>query len=367
MSSTLGTVFRVTTWGESHGPAIGAVVDGCPPGLRLSDEDLQIDLDRRRPGRSRLSSARREADRVGIRSGVFQGCTTGTPIALEIANADARPGAYDALKDLYRPSHADFTYHMKYGTRDWRGGGRSSARETACRVAAAAVARKLLTERWGVEVVAWVEEVAGVESGPVNADTVTRTEVDAHAIRCPDPAAADTLAAVVEAARQAGDTVGGVIGCVARGVPAGWGEPVFARLEAELARACLSLPAAKAFESGSGFFGTRQRGSEHNDAFEPDGEGGIRTRTNRSGGIQGGISNGMPVTARVGFKPVPTHHLPQDTVDTSGRPTILAAKGRHDPCVLPRAVPLVEAAFLLVLADAALLQQARLGARPGGR
>ncbi len=367
MSSTTGVVFCVTTWGESHGPGIGAVVDGCPPGLPLTEADLQPDLDRRRPGRSRLASGRKEPDRVRILSGVFEGQTTGTPISLSIDNADARPRDYEALKDLFRPSHADYTYRAKYGVRDWRGGGRAGARETAARVAAAAVARKLLADRFGVEVVGWTEEIAGVHGPEVDPQSVSREAVDAHEVRCPDPAAAEAMAAAVEAARKDLDTVGGVVGCVARGVPAGWGEPVFGKLEAELARACLSLPAAKGFESGSGFAGAALRGSEHNDPFEPDGDGGVRTRGNRSGGIQGGISNGMPVTVRVAFKPVPTLAREQDTVDVEGLPVRVAARGRHDPCVVPRAVPLVEAAVLLVLADAALAQAARLGVAAQGR
>jgi chorismate synthase len=368
MSSTTGLLFRVTTWGESHGPALGAVVDGCPPGVHLSADDIQPDLDRRRPGQSRLSSQRKEPDRVEIASGVFEGRTTGTPISLRIENADAEPGAYDHLKDLFRPSHADFTYHAKFGGhRDWRGGGRASARETASRTAAGAIARKLLLERWGVEVVAWVDQVGEIGCGEVDATTVDHAAVDAHLVRCPDAAAAARMQAEIEAARSEKDTVGGVVACVARGVPVGWGEPVFDRLEADLAKACLSLPAAKGFESGSGFGGTRMRGSEHNDAFEPDGQGGVRTRTNRSGGIQGGISNGMPVLLRVAFKPVATHFLEQETVGTDGRPVRFSARGRHDPCVLPRAVPIVEAAVLLTLADHALRHAALVDATPAER
>lgn len=368
MSSTTGVLFQVTTWGESHGPAIGAVVQGCPPGLSLSEADLQPDLDRRRPGQSALTSQRDEADRVVIESGVFEGRTTGTAIALRIGNRDAKPGAYDHLKDLFRPSHADFTYHEKSrGHRDWRGGGRASARETAARVAAAGIARKLLADRWGVEVVAWVDSVADVTSPAVDPEAIDRAAVDAHPVRCPNPDAAQAMAAAIDAARKAKDTVGGVVACVARGVPAGWGEPVFDKLDADLAKACLSIPAAKGFESGSGFAGAAMRGSEHNDAFEPDGSGGVRTPTNRSGGVQGGISNSMPVVFRVAFKPVATHFLPQQTVDTDGRPVTLQARGRHDPCVVPRAVPIVEAAALLTLADHALRQCAQLGGMPHER
>jgi chorismate synthase len=303
--STHGTLLRVTTFGESHGAAMGCILDGCPAGLPITAEEIQIDLDRRRPGQNRLTTPRKEADAVEILSGVFEGRTLGTPIALLVRNKNADPSAYDALKDLYRPSHADFTWEAKFGLRDHRGGGRSSARETVGRVAAGAIARKL-------------QEV-----------------------------------------RAERDTLGGTIGAVARGVPAGWGEPVFDRLEADLARAMLSIPAAKGFESGSGFGGTLLRGSEHNDPFALDADGGVVTTTNRSGGVQGGISNGMPITLRVAFKPVATHFQSQETVTTAPRkPTVFQAKGRHDPCVLPRAVPIVEAMMALVLADHWLRQRA---------
>jgi len=368
VGSSIGRLFRVTTWGESHGPAIGAVVEGCPPGVALSEADLQVDLDRRRPGQSALTTQRKEGDLVRIEAGVFEGTTTGAPISLRIENRDANPGAYEHLRDLFRPSHADFTYHEKYrGHRDWRGGGRSSARETAARVAAGAVARKLLADRWGVEVVAWVDQVADVRGPDVDVAAVCRAAVDAHAVRCPDAAAAQAMTEAIEAARRDKDTVGGIVGCVARGVPAGWGDPVFDKLEADLAKACLSIPAAKGFESGAGFQGVGLRGSDHNDAFEPDGEGGVRTTTNRSGGIQGGISNGMPVVFRVAFKPVATHFQMQHTVDAKGRATTFQARGRHDPCVLPRATPVVEAAALLTLADHALRQRANLGGMPRSR
>ncbi len=359
--STFGHMFRVTTFGESHGPAIGAIVDGCPPGLELSAEDIQPELDRRRPGTSRLASGRKERDRVHVYSGVFEGRTTGTPIALVFYNEDAKPGAYDAMKDLYRPSHADFTYDAKYGHRAWPGGGRASARETAARVAAGAIARKLLSEAHGVEIVAWVAEVAGV-SAEVDDAEVARAAVAANGpVQCPDPEAAARMTELIEAARKDGDTVGGVIGCVARGVPVGLGDPVFDKLDAALAGAMIGLPAAKGFEIGSGFGGTALRGSAHNDAFVP-GEGGtVVTRTNRSGGVQGGISNGMPVTLRVAFKPVATHFHEQDTVDRSGAATRFAARGRHDPCVLPRAVVIVEAMTALCLCDAWLRHRGQTG------
>ena len=359
--STFGRMFRVTTFGESHGPAIGAVVDGCPPGLALAEEDLQPDLDRRRPGTSRLASGRRERDQVHIYSGVFEGHTTGTPIALVFYNEDAKPGAYETMKDLYRPSHADFTYDAKYGHRAWPGGGRASARETAARVAAGAIARKLLRQAHGAEIVAWVAEVADIAAA-VDAASVTRDQVAAHgAIQCPDPAAATQMTAHIEAARKDGDTVGGVVACVARGVPAGLGDPVFDKLDAALAGAMIGLPAAKGFELGSGFGGALVRGSEHNDSFETDASGRIVTRTNRSGGVQGGISNGMPITLRVAFKPVATHFHEQDTVDRDGVAARLAARGRHDPCVLPRAVVIVEAMTALCVCDAWLRHRGQTG------
>jgi len=364
--NTLGRLFRVTTFGESHGPALGAIVDGCPPGLALSEADLQPDLDRRRPGRNRLMSARAEEDKVKILSGVADGLTTGTPIALVIESTDQRPKAYDGMATLFRPSHADFTYQAKYHHRARSGGGRASARETAARVAAGGVAKKLLAERLGVDIVAWVDRVGDVQAA-VDAERVTLAEVLGNDVQCPDPVAAPRMEALIEEVRKDGDTIGGVIGAIARGVPAGWGDPVFDKLEAELARAMLSLPAAKAFESGSGFAGTAWRGSAHNDPFYMDpavaggGLAAVRTRTNHSGGIQGGISNGMPVTVRVGFKPVATHFQPQETVDEAGQPASFAAKGRHDPCVLPRAVVIVEAMMALVLVDAWLRHRGQTG------
>ena len=356
--NTFGHLFRVTTFGESHGPQVGAIVDGCPARLQLSPEDIQPDLDRRRPGQSRLSTARREPDQVRIQSGVSEGLTTGTPIALTFENADAKPSSYTSMRELYRPSHADFTYDAKYGHRAWSGGGRASARETVARVAAGAIARKLLAQELGVEVVAWVERV-GELVAQVDVERVTRADVAAHgAVQCPDSEAAAQMTAAIEAARKGGDTLGGVIRCVVRGAPAGLGEPVFDKLEATLAHGMLSLPAAKGFEIGSGFAGTRMMGSEHNDAFvNVDGE--IRTATNRSGGVQGGISNGMPIVFGVAFKPVATHFKAQDTVDRSGQAATLAAKGRHDPCVLPRAVVIVEAMAALSVCDAWLRQRAQ--------
>lgn len=351
MSST-GRLFRVTTFGESHGVALGAVVEGCPPGLRIDFEALQADLDRRRPGQSALTTPRDEADRVQVVSGVFEGETTGTPIAMIFFNKDADSSAYEAVRDVFRPGHADFTYEARFGRRDHRGGGRASARETVARVAAAGIARQWLAARHGVEVVGWVDSVASLEAR-VDPAHVTRVMVEATPVRCPDPTVAAQMIELIEEVRHAGDTVGGVVGAVARGVPAGWGDPVFDKLEADLAKACLSLPACKGFEVGSGFAGTRLRGSQHNDAFVND-SGQIRTATNRAGGVLGGISTGEPLVVRAAFKPVSTHFQPQTTVNRAGEEVALQNRGRHDPCVLPRAVPLVEAALLLTLADHAL-------------
>lgn len=361
MGNTFGHLFRVTTWGESHGATIGAVVDGCPPRLALDAADIQVDLDRRAPGQSRLTTQRKESDTVRIVSGVYEGRTLGTPIGLEIANVDQRSADYDEMATRYRPSHADYTYAAKYGIRDHRGGGRTSARETAGRVAAGAVARKLLADRWRVEIVAWVSTVAAL-AAECDVETVTREAVDATPIRCPDPAVAAQMIERVDAARKDGNSLGGTVTCAVRGCPPGWGEPVFDRLEADLAKAMLSLPASKGFEVGSGFAGTVMTGREHNDEFYMDGDR-VRTRTNRSGGVQGGITNGETVYVRVAFKPTATIMRPQHTVTTTGEETTITGRGRHDPCVLPRAVPMVEAMAALVLADHALRQTA-LGGTP---
>lgn len=361
MGNTWGRLFRVTTFGESHGPAVGCVVDGCPAGLPLAVADVQHELDRRRPGQSKLVTQRDEADQVEILSGVHEGLTMGTPIALLVRNRDQRPGAYDEMKELYRPSHADLAYDLKFGRRDHRGGGRSSARETVGRVAAGAVARALLARAAGVGIRAWVAEVGG-EAMPGDRVDWDEAAVEAHPTRCPDPATAARFEAMIQAARADGDSLGGVVRAAVHGLPAGLGEPVFDRLEAELAKAMLSLPASKGFEVGSGFAGTRMTGSTHNDPYVPGEDGRIRLGSNRSGGIQGGISVGEPILFRVAFKPTATIAKPQATVDRRGRPATLAAKGRHDPCVLPRAVPIVEAMAALVLVDAWLLQRARAGA-----
>ncbi len=356
MSSAFGTLFRVSTYGESHGGGVGAIIDGCPPRLAIDLAEIQHDLDRRRPGQSRLVTQRDEADQVEILSGVYDGYTTGTPIGLLVRNGDARPAAYDHLKDVYRPSHADFTYDQKYGFRNHEGGGRSSARETIGRVAAAAIARKLLQTVADVEVLAWVSSVHEINS-TVDSATVSLADVEASPTRCPDPVAAAAMTTAIEQARRDGDSLGGVVTCVARRVPTGLGEPVFDRLDADLAKGALSLPASKGFEIGSGFGATTMTGLSHNDPFVP-GVDGPRTASNNSGGVQGGISNGADVIFRVAFKPTGTISSEQDTVNTDGEAVRLAAKGRHDPCVLPRAVPMVEAMALLTLADHWLRQQA---------
>lgn len=363
MGNTFGHLFRITTWGESHGPGVGVVVDGCPPRLELSETDIQPDLDRRRPGQSRIVTPRQERDTVEILSGVFEGRTLGTPIAMWVRNQDARSEAYTEMAEKYRPSHADYTYQAKFGHRDWRGGGRTSARETVGRVAAGAIARKLLCVRFGVEILAYVKQVQRIVA-EVDPETVSLEAVEANLVRCPDPTAAGPMIQRIEEARRDGDTVGGTIEGVARHVPPGWGDPVFDRLEADLAKAMLSLPASKGFEIGSGFAGVRLTGREHNDAFRMR-EGRVRTTTNRSGGVQGGISNGETLVYRVAFKPVATIMHEQDTVDVHGQNTTLKGRGRHDPCVLPRAVPMVEAMTALVLVDHALRHEAQCGRMAG--
>lgn len=355
MASSFGHLFRITTFGESHGGGVGVVVDGCPPGLELSEADIQRDLDRRRPGQSDLTTARRETDRAEVLSGVFEGRTLGTPIAILVRNEDARASDYEPARDVYRPSHADYTYDAKYGVRTWRGGGRASARETIGRVAAGAIARKLLLAH-GIVVVAWVSRVADI-TADVDAASVTAAQVDSNLVRCPDASAAAAMEDLIRAVKADGDSVGGTLDIAVRGCPPGLGEPVFDKLEADLAKAMMSLPASKSFEVGSGIAGTHLRGSQHNDEFF-SAEGRIRTRTNRSGGIQGGISNGEDILMRVGFKPVATIMKPQATVDASGTGRELSGRGRHDPCVLPRAVPMVEAMAALVMCDHLLRQLA---------
>ena len=358
MSSSSGQVFRISTYGESHGPAVGVVVDGCPPRLALDVADVQADLDRRRPGQSRLVTQRQESDTVEILSGLWDGVTTGTPIAMEVRNADHRSSAYDHMADLYRPSHADYTYDAKYGLRAIAGGGRASARETIGRVAAGALARKLLSVAAGIEVLAWVSAVHTIDAtAAIDTATVTLDDIEADPTRCPSPQHAAAMTEAIEQARRDGDSLGGVVTLVARNVPPGLGAPVVDKLEADLAKACMSLPASKGFEIGSGFAGTRMTGREHNDPFVPGPNGRPRTTSNHSGGVQGGISNGEDIVLRVAFKPTATIASPQQTVTRDNEPTELAAKGRHDPCVLPRAAPMVEAVVLLTLADHWLLQR----------
>jgi chorismate synthase len=358
MSSSLGTLFRVSTFGESHGVGVGAVVDGCPAGLRLSEADIQGQLDRRRPGQSDLTTPREEADHVTILSGVEDGLTLGTPIGLLVHNKDQRPGDYGEMSLVPRPSHADFTYQTKYGTRASSGGGRSSARETIGRVAAGAIAEKILREEWGVEIVAWVSSVGAEQAAVIDPDTVSRVQVDATLSRCPDKPSAERMEKLVREVLAAKDSIGGVVSCVCRNVPTGWGEPVFDKLEAMLAQAMLSLPATKGFEIGSGFAGTQLRGSQHNDPFVQKGDR-LGTLTNHAGGVLGGISSGESVLFRVAFKPVATIGQPQRTAGFDGKPVTLEAKGRHDPCVVPRAVPIVESMAALVLLDLAMRQKTR--------
>jgi chorismate synthase len=358
MFSTLGTVFKVTTFGESHCAGVGVVVDGCPPRLPLSEVDIQHQLDRRRPGQSRLTTDREEADTVTILSGTENGLTLGTPIALLVPNKDQRPADYASMRQVPRPSHADYTYQAKYGIRSTSGGGRSSARETIGRVAAGAVAEKFLRERFGVEIVAWVSAVGEVDAPDIDVLSVDRASVDRSEVRCPQGESAERMIAEIARVKAAKDSVGGVVTCVCRGVPAGLGEPVFGKAEALLAQAMLSIPATKGFEIGSGFAGARMRGSAHNDPFVPK-AGRLGTLTNRSGGVQGGITNGEPIIFRVAFKPPATIGRAQQTAGFEGEPVTLEAKGRHDPCVVPRAVPIVESMAALVLADLALIQGMR--------
>ncbi len=360
MGSVFGRLFTISTWGESHGGGVGVVIDGCPPRLPITVEEIQAELDRRRPGQSDIVTPRKEEDAVTILSGVFEGRTTGTPLAMLVGNTDQRPGAYDEMRDKFRPSHADFTYHTKYGLRDHRGGGRSSARETIGRVAAGAIARKLLAQAAGVEIRAFVTRIHNI-AAPENLPYPTLAQVEASPVRCPDAATAALMVERIKAVRAEGDSVGGAIECRIRNVPAGLGEPVFDRLEADLAKAMLSLPATKGFEIGSGFVGSWLKGSEHNDAFEQK-EGRIRTTTNRSGGVQGGISNGEEIVFRVAFKPTATILQSQSTVDVKGNRTELMGRGRHDPCVVPRAVVIVETMAALVLADHWMRQHAQCGA-----
>lgn len=362
--NSFGNFFRITTFGESHGGGVGVIIDGCPPRLAISTEEIQWELDRRRPGQSKITTPRNESDTCEILSGVFDGKTLGTPIAILVRNQDQRSQDYDEMSVKYRPSHADYTYEAKYGIRNWQGGGRSSARETIGRVAAGAIAKKILKQVAGVEIVAYVKRIKHLEA-VVNPDTVTLEEVENNIVRCPDAECAEKMIDLIDDIRRQKDSLGGVVECVVRNVPAGLGEPVFDKLEADLAKAVMSLPATKGFEIGSGFAGTLLSGSEHNDEFYLDETGKPRTTTNRSGGVQGGISNGENILIKVAFKPTATIGKEQKTVANTGEETVLAAKGRHDPCVLPRAVPMVEAMVALVLCDHLLRQQGQCGVLNG--
>lgn len=353
--NTFGKIFRITTFGESHGKAIGVIIDGCPAGIPFDEEFIQKELDRRRPGQSRIVTQRKESDTVQVLSGVFEGKTTGTPIGMVIFNADARSKDYSHIADKFRPSHADFTYQEKYGLRDYRGGGRSSARETAARVAAGAVA-KLMLQDMDIKIRAYVSQV-GHLALEKNYRELDLNIIEDNIVRCPDPEMAETMIEYIKSVRKDGDTIGGVVSCVIEGCPAGIGEPAFDKLHALLGRAMLSINACKGFEYGSGFAGVEMRGSEHNDIFFRE-DGKIKTRSNHSGGIQGGISNGMDIYFRVAFKPVATIVPEQESVNEAGETTTVVGKGRHDPCVVPRAVPIVEAMAALVLADQVLEQRA---------
>lgn len=357
MASSFGDLFRVSTFGESHCRGVGAVVDGCPAGMALTEADIQPQLSRRRPGQSSITTHRDEEDRVEIFSGTEGGKTLGTPIMLLVQNTDQRPGDYGEMRSIPRPSHADYTYQIKYGIHAASGGGRASARESIGRVAAGAIAEKWLRLRYGVEIVAWVSAVGHIAMPQPNLSCMSRDRVDAHITRCPHPESASRMQQLIEELRAAKDSTGGIVNCLCRQVPAGLGEPVFDKLEARLAQAMLSIPATKGFDIGSGFAGISLRGSRHNDPFVSKGQR-LGTLTNNSGGVQGGISNGEDIVFRVAFKPVATIGLPQETVDFDGSPATLSAKGRHDPCVVPRAVPIVEAMAALVLMDMALQQRA---------
>ncbi len=349
MSSIWGKLFTVSTWGESHGPAVGAVIDGCPAGIELDEAYIQKELDKRRPGQSDITTQRDEADKVEILSGMFEGKTTGTPISILVKNTDQRSKDYSNIAEVFRPSHADYTYHSKYGNRDYRGGGRSSARETIGRVAAGAIAKKILKEKWNIDVLAYVSRVAGIEfSG--NFLSVNPEIIESNKVRAPDLEIAAHMEKAILAARKEGDSLGGSVTFLIKNVPPGVGEPIFHRTEAELARAFLSIPATKGFEIGSGFEGSYMKGSEHNDVFFMDGDK-VATRTNRSGGIQGGVTNGMPIYGKIAFKPTATIIKNQQTVNAQGKEVEFLAKGRHDPCVLPRAVVIVEAMAALTILD----------------
>jgi chorismate synthase len=360
MSSILGHNFRISTWGESHGAGVGVNIDGCPPLIELTEEDIQRELDRRRPGQSEIVTPRKEGDVCEILSGVSEGKTLGSPIGILVRNQDQRPSSYNEMKDKYRPSHADFTYDAKYGFRAWHGGGRASARETIGRVAAAAVAQKVIHSLCpDLEIIAWVKSIHDINAD-VDPDTITSEEIESNIVRTGDASVVDTMIDRIKEVRSDGNSIGGVVECVIRNCPAGLGEPVFDKLEAELAKAMMSIPATKGFEIGSGFGGTLMTGREHNDHFYMDGDR-VRTKTNRSGGVQGGISNGENIIFRVAFKPTATIMSEQPTVTAGHEETELKGRGRHDACVLPRAVPMVEAMANIIICDHMLRQRAQMG------
>ena len=359
MPNTFGHNFRITTFGESHGGGVGVVIDGCPPGIEISESDIQQELDRRRPGQSEIVTPRDESDECEILSGTFEGKTLGTPICVLVRNKDARPEAYSEMAEKFRPSHADFTYQSKYGIRNWQGGGRSSARETIGRVASGAIALKVIKENFSksFEAVAHVSAVQNIQTD-VDLENLSREDVESNIVRCGDHKAAEEMISLIKVARSEGNSLGGIVECVLKGVPTGLGDPVFDKLEADLAKAMMSLPATKGFEIGSGFKGIEMTGKDHNDSFYMDGDR-VRTKTNRSGGVQGGISNGENIVFRVAFKPTATIMTEQQTVSNSGEDTQLKGRGRHDPCVLPRAVPMVESMASLVICDHAMRNKAQ--------
>ena len=359
MGNIFGKAFRITTWGESHGDAVGVIIDGCPPGIDLSVETIQEQLNRRRPAQSDISTQRKEADKAEILSGVFEGKTLGTPISICVWNSDARSKDYEEMKSLYRPSHADYTYQAKYGIRNWKGGGRSSARETIGRVASGAVANLFIKKEYKTEILAYVKTISTINSN-IDIENLDSANIESNIVRCPDQTAAKIMIDAIKEARKSGDSLGGIIECVIKNCPIGLGEPVFDKLEADLSKAILSIPACKGFEIGSGFDGTKLKGSEHNDDFYMEGDR-VRTRTNNSGGIQGGISNGEDIIFRAAFKPTATIMKPQETIDISGNEVEMKGRGRHDPCVLPRAVPIVESMVALTLADHAIRLRGQVG------
>lgn len=353
--SSFGTIFKLTTFGESHGTAIGGVIDGVPSNFEIDLDQIQLELDRRKPGQSAIVTQRKESDTVKFLSGIFEGKTTGAPIGFMIENDDQRSNDYDHIKDQFRPSHADFTYEKKYGHRDYRGGGRSSARETACRVVGGAIAKQILAKE-NIQIQAYVDQVGPISLTKEEINSITYSTIESNPVRCPIPAKAEEMENLIREVRKDGDTIGGCVRCEIKGVPVGLGEPIFDRLQAELGKAMLSINAAKGFEYGSGFDGVEMRGSQHNDSFNTDNT----TTTNHSGGIQGGISNGMPIYFRVAFKPVATIVHEQDSIDKYDNPVKVVGKGRHDPCVVPRAVPIVESMSAIVILDLLLRNNARV-------